>query len=713
MREAAMDSSTALSLFVIFLFCAAVHSNGKWSVAYTSKTVCAIKGSTVNFSCTYSYPYSEDGITIKVEKTFWFTKTNKDPVDLETQEEYAGRVQYQRTRNHCNLTIEDLKESDSALYKFRFITNKIGGSYTGEPGVQLYVSDPHLTVKRSYSSQLKCSSLCLLPPGSTYVWYKNGKTVNTVTSIYAGPFSYSDSMACAVKGHEDFPSPLFCFRNYCYNVMYSKGRICAFKGSSVTIGSFYSESYAISAFWFSPGRSEEWRDPLNPEDLKEDSQYAGRVDVTDTTRQSSLRITNLRESDSAEYRFMFQTHRFKWGSDLHGTTLTVTALQVQVTKTSALQDTTYAELKCHSSCTPAVYHYIWFKNGQNLGHTESTYKGPINATDKISCAVSEHEKYRAPEVYAPVSPSVSVNSSGDIFEGKPATLRCRSQANPPAYYTWYRKTKTSALQPVSEDSQLFLSSIQLSDSGDYCCVAKNQLGESQSKYLNVDVKYAPKRADVSQSHREVVEGISVNLTCSSDGNPAPNYSWYKDNQMMLQGQQGVYQLTSVRSEDSGIYHCQAENQYGLISSSSVHINVEYSPRLPSVSVNPPGEIAVGGSVNLTCSSVANPAATYTWYKESTTSPAASGQMFTIEAIRREHGGNYYCQARNSRGHHNSTLYLIVVLSSATPAVAGSITFIFLFGLFFSAFIIFRKKMASRQTSETRERPGVIWTNHSG
>ncbi|MED6275341.1 hypothetical protein CHARACLAT_025577, partial [Characodon lateralis] len=713
MREAAMDSSTALSLFVIFLFCAAVQSYGEWSVTYTSKTVCAIKGSTVNFDCTYSHPNSEDGITINVEKTFWFTKTNKDPVDLETREEYAGRVQYQRMRNHCTLIIEDLKESDSALYKFRFITNKIGGRYTGEPGVQLYVSDPHLTVIKYYSRHLECFSLCLLPPRSTYVWYKNGKTIDTVTSRYFGQFSNSDSIACALKGHEDFPSPFFCLSNNCFNVTYSKGRICAFKGSSVTIGSFYRVPYFRSAFWFSPGRSEEWMDPLNPENLKEDSQYAGRVDITYTTRQSNLTITNLRESDSAEYRFMFQTYRFKWGSDLHGTTLTVTALQVQVTKTSALQDITYAELKCHSSCTPAAYHYIWFKNGQNLDHTESTYKGPINTTDKISCAVSEHDEYRAPEVYAPVSPSVSVNSSGDIFEGKPATLRCKSQANPPANYTWYKKTKTSTLQRVSEDSQLFLSSIQLSDSGDYCCVAKNQLGESQSKYLNVDVKYAPKRADVSQSHREVVEGISVNLTCSSDGNPASNYSWYKDNQMMPQGQQGVYQLTSVRSEDSGIYHCKAENQYGLISSSSVHINVEYSPRLPSVSVNPPGEIAVGGSVNLTCSSVANPAATYTWYKESTTSPAASGQMFTIEAIRREHGGNYYCQARNSRGHHNSTLYLIVVLSSATPAVAGSITFIFLFGLFFSAFIIFRKKMASRQTSETRKRPGVIWTNHSG
>ena len=68
----------------------------------------------------------------------------------------------------------------------------------------------------------------------------------------------------------------------------------------------------------------------------------------------------------------------------------------------------------------------------------------------------------------------------------------------------------------------------------------------------------------------------------------------------------------------------------------------------------------GASVNLTCSSDANPAANYTWYKENEDSPKASGQIFTITDIRAEHSGNYYCEAQNRRGRHNSTLQLIVV-----------------------------------------------------
>uniref|UniRef100_A0A3P9CD63 Ig-like domain-containing protein n=1 Tax=Maylandia zebra TaxID=106582 RepID=A0A3P9CD63_9CICH len=84
------------------------------------------------------------------------------------------------------------------------------------------------------------------------------------------------------------------------------------------------------------------------------------------------------------------------------------------------------------------------------------------------------------------------------------------------------------------------------------------------------------------------------------------------------------------------------------------------PRLPSVSVSPSAEIVEGSSVTLTCSSDANPAANYTWYKEDDESPKASGQNFTITDIQPEHSGSYYCVAQNSRGHQNSILQLDVV-----------------------------------------------------
>uniref|UniRef100_A0A3Q3E6W6 Ig-like domain-containing protein n=1 Tax=Labrus bergylta TaxID=56723 RepID=A0A3Q3E6W6_9LABR len=164
---------------------------------------------------------------------------------------------------------------------------------------------------------------------------------------------------------------------------------------------------------------------------------------------------------------------------------------------------------------------------------------------------------------------------------------------------------------------------------------------------------APKLPSVSVSpSAEIVEGSSVTLTCSSDANPAAKYTWFKEN--LLKGQGQSYYFPSIRSEDRGIYYCQAENKHGQIKS------LQHLLDLPSVSVSPSAEIVEGSSVTLTCSSDANPAANYTWFKEDEDSPTASGQIFTISNFSADHSGRYYCEAQNTRGRHNSTLHLLVV-----------------------------------------------------
>jgi hypothetical protein len=84
------------------------------------------------------------------------------------------------------------------------------------------------------------------------------------------------------------------------------------------------------------------------------------------------------------------------------------------------------------------------------------------------------------------------------------------------------------------------------------------------------------------------------------------------------------------------------------------------PNHTSVYSSPSGGIEEGSSVTLSCSSDANPAADYTWFKEHEDSVGQSGQNFTITNITSELGGSYYCQPRNAIGHHNSTFLFIRV-----------------------------------------------------
>ncbi|XP_072240030.1 B-cell receptor CD22-like [Leuresthes tenuis] len=184
---------------------------------------------------------------------------------------------------------------------------------------------------------------------------------------------------------------------------------------------------------------------------------------------------------------------------------------------------------------------------------------------------------------------------------------------------------------------------------------------------------APKLPSVSVRPSEVEEGSSVTLTCSSDANPAAQYTWYKEDRTPLHGAGGTYNFPSISSEDEGIYYCECENQFGRINSSSLSLNVQYAPKLPSVSVRP-SEVEEGSSVTLTCSSDANPAAQYTWYKEEEESPKASGQNFTITDVRPEHSGNYSCEAQNTRGSQRSTVALTVVPAPRSCTTSFQIIF---------------------------------------
>ncbi|XP_064809676.1 B-cell receptor CD22-like [Oncorhynchus masou masou] len=398
---------------------------------------------------------------------------------------------------------------------------------------------------------LTCITTCVLTGNPTYIWYKNGQIVTDNTSPYSVLPDAADSYSCAVKGHEGLLSPAVCVQGQsCYRVTYTKRRICVLKGSTVDISCTVGYYYTTSSFWFRSDKS-------TPEDLTTDPGYARRVKCTGTYRGPfTLRITDLREEDSAEYRFTFKTQNIDWGHSFPGTTLSVTGLQVKVTPAAEGQKT----LTCSTTCTltdnPT---YIWYKNGQNVqGVSSPMYSISSEDADSYFCAVKG--RLSSPAVYKPKT-SVSVSPSGEIVEGSSVTLTCSSDANPPVKsYTWYKKNGGD-YQSMTGPQHVF-SHIQSSDSGEYYCESQNEMGTDRSGTINMDVKYKPKNPSVSVSPSgEIVEGSSVTLTCSSDANPpVDKYTWYKKNVTSPKASGQSYSITNIISEDRGEYYCEAENK---------------------------------------------------------------------------------------------------------------------------------------------------------
>ena len=98
-----------------------------------------------------------------------------------------------------------------------------------------------------------------------------------------------------------------------------------------------------------------------------------------------------------------------------------------------------------------------------------------------------------------------------------------------------------------------------------------------SNLMSMSTPDGPRLPSVSVSpSAEIVEGSSVTLTCSSDANPAANYTWYKENgdpdlQPLSKDPQLVF--SSIQSSDSGEYYCTAENQLGRRTSEYIYVNV--------------------------------------------------------------------------------------------------------------------------------------------
>ncbi|XP_058642159.1 B-cell receptor CD22-like [Onychostoma macrolepis] len=249
-----------------------------WNVIYETESICAPKGSTVNMSCSYTYPQQ-----YKLIDTFWIKRS--DMKSLKEYPEYKDRVEYieQRQNQTAVLRLHNITENDVSEYCFRLITNTEGQKWFGQPGIQLKVSgnplhsfisvnnliswswldrcvSPALQVKapqlvlEKERVNLTCETTCSLTDG--FIWYKNGQALKIQSETLQLQSERSDSgrYSCAVRGHQHLPSPavnitvLYPPKSVSVSISAS-GEIV--KGDSVTLScSSDSNPPALNFSWF-------------------------------------------------------------------------------------------------------------------------------------------------------------------------------------------------------------------------------------------------------------------------------------------------------------------------------------------------------------------------------------------------------------------------------------------------------------------------------
>ncbi|KAG1955816.1 hypothetical protein F2P79_007802 [Pimephales promelas] len=173
---------------------------------------------------------------------------------------------------------------------------------------------------------------------------------------------------------------------------------------------------------------------------------------------------------------------------------------------------------------------------------------------------------------------LQVESPERVTEGDSVSLTCKSSCalTDRATFIWYR----NSLKILTESkfrNTLILNPVRREDSGRYSCAVDGHTHASPDVHLNV--MYPPRNVSVSISPSGViVEGDSVTLNCISDSNPpALNFSWFKGGTIVGSGR--IFNISKIRSDDSGEYKCKSINEHGEKYSDTVTLNDMFAGRL--------------------------------------------------------------------------------------------------------------------------------------
>ncbi|XP_056900489.1 B-cell receptor CD22-like isoform X1 [Takifugu flavidus] len=489
--------------------------------------------------------------------------------------------------------------------------------------------------------------------------------------------------------------------------------LCVLRGASAVINCRYSKpfSHAVTEvdWWKHKQVVGYWRRGSLPNFRDSSQRYRYLGDFISDCR---LQINDVQHADAGNYFFSFYARSEEKSK-------TSTKLYVKEL-TAAVQPSSVAEgddirLTCVSGC-PTPVDAVWFKDGQPVSNV---FVARREDTGRYHCAVRGQERVRSAPVavnvlYPPDRVTLTISSPGNVVRGSSVVLTCHSDASPPVRnngYSLYREGRF-----IGSGQTYTIPDVQPDHSGRYHCQAWNNISSRGVDHFNssavlLQVYYVPENISITINPAHVVWGSSVTLTCSSDANPPVRnngYSLYREGRFIGLGQN--YTIPDVQPDHSGRYHCQAWNNISsrgvdhfnssavllqvyctyLDINSTQHISDDDDvtvwdpvllPDVPeniTITINP-AHVVWGSSVNLTCSSDANPPAdTYIWYRNTNSngSQVGSGQVLSIPSMEALHSGLYLCQARNQVGGKNSTEVLLAMVdeeqrgSQMLPAVVG-------------------------------------------
>lgn len=232
---------------------------------------------------------------------------------------------------------------------------------------------------------------------------------------------------------------------------------------------------------------------------------------------------------------------------------------------------------------------------------------------------------------------------------------------------------------------LTISSVHKSDSGEYKCVAYNEVGEKPSVPARLTIWEKPFISE-PPVHMIVNQGQDAKFRCLVVGDPTPTVRWLK-NGVELDGggaapvaagsggrsivmPDSSLVVRSVLPSDEGSYSCMATNEGGM-AEAAAHLTVNTPPRFLLEPFDKAA--AIGKSVLFHCIADGSPPPSVYWQKQVQTGEqmfprhsyssgkfsVSDGGILRIDNVQLDDEGDYICHALNNAGQANASARLRV------------------------------------------------------
>ncbi|XP_043079141.1 vascular cell adhesion protein 1b isoform X2 [Puntigrus tetrazona] len=213
--------------------------------------------------------------------------------------------------------------------------------------------------------------------------------------------------------------------------------------------------------------------------------------------------------------------------------------------------------------------------------------------------------------------NVKVSGATAVLLGSSLTLTCESEGKPKPAFTWMVLKPDGRSVEMGKHRQLFVQDVSLEDAGTYQCDVSNDLG-SQNVSVSVVVQAPPMDTFIVASPQSTVkEGDSVSISCNSSIVPVTQLvlsrrvNGVKTELKSSEGAETSVTFNSVKLTDSGMFVCEAFNDYG---SQETILNLTVEAYLLEVALQPEGEVVLekGSGLILSCQASGCPQPKFSW-----------------------------------------------------------------------------------------------------